>query len=758
MIKKQGITVTMLVVTIIVLTILAGTIIISTTSTISYSKLSSWANEMIYIQEVVDEQNNTSSNRDYIMQQVELNILPNTPDEQFDGEDISEDNKLILKTLDLGKLKITNTVYGNLNTTTDVYAVSEKTGKIYYVQGIDIDGQMYYSLTDSLRQRFNLVSPEGSLSSIVFVPSVVGYSNKSINVTVKVPKTYTNIEITTSNNEIQIGTQTEKETTYEYMVNTNNVTGNYTVTVSYNNGTKTLTSEYKVNGYDVISPVISEINDANYIYKETENSEIYYINGIKATDDSGIRKIKYEIGEISQDDAKEYFAEDGKLVVDGKINITMTSKNYTIYAEDNAGNFSIKLLEVPEQAYAIYSENTQSLTFVKTYKKLKKGETYEGIEITDVYTGFESVDYAEEADVPWHNHRAVITNVTMIDTIRPVSTYAWFMDFTKCSTFNLEKLDTSATKRTSSMFMNAGSDSSVTKFEIIGTDNWNMSQVQRMTKMFRRAGQYATDWNIGNLSKWDTSKVITTQEMFYQAGENAEEFNIGNIGNWNVSKMQFMNTMFSQAAKNSKKVYIGQLDNWDTSKTTTMAGLFYGFAKKATEVDIGDLSNWNTSKVETFYQMFSGFATNDETFDIGDLSTKEVTRKDGTKYTAWDVSSAQTMYAMFETAGRYSTNWSIGNISNWNTSNVTNMSEMFRSTASNEKITEWDIGDISEWDTSKVTNMSKMFIATAKYADWSLDLSGWNVESVTTYDQFNEGVESKVISPNFKVQETTPTT
>ena len=126
---------------------------------------------------------------------------------------LSEDNKLILKILDLGNLKITNTIYGNLSTNTDVYAISETTGKVYYVQGIEIDGQMYYSLTDSLRQRFNLISPETKLSSIVFVPSVVGYSNKPISVIVKVPKTYTNIIITTSNNEIQIGTQTEKETT-----------------------------------------------------------------------------------------------------------------------------------------------------------------------------------------------------------------------------------------------------------------------------------------------------------------------------------------------------------------------------------------------------------------------------------------------------------------------------------------------------------------------------------------------------------------
>ena len=130
MIKKQGITVTMLVIAIIILTILAGTITVSILSTVNYSQLSSWVNEISYIQEVVEEQKNASSNMDYTMQQIELNIPSNVSDEQFEGEDISEGNKLLLKTLDLGKLKITNTVYGNLDTSTDVYAVSEKTGKV----------------------------------------------------------------------------------------------------------------------------------------------------------------------------------------------------------------------------------------------------------------------------------------------------------------------------------------------------------------------------------------------------------------------------------------------------------------------------------------------------------------------------------------------------------------------------------------------------------------------------------------------------
>jgi len=43
-----------------------------------------------------------------------------------------------------------------------------------------------------------------------------------------------------------------------------------------------------------------------------------------------------------------------------------------------------------------------------------------------------------------------------------------------------------------------------------------------------------------------------------------------------------------------------------------------------------------------------------------------------------------------------------GHISNWDTSNVTDMSEMFNEASNFNQ-------DISNWDTSNVTNMSDMF-------------------------------------------------
>ena len=63
-----------------------------------------------------------------------------------------------------------------------------------------------------------------------------------------------------------------------------------------------------------------------------------------------------------------------------------------------------------------------------------------------------------------------------------------------------------------------------------------------------------------------------------------------------------------------------------------------------------------------------------------------------------------------------------GHISDWNTSNVTDMHQLFDN---NINFNE----DISKWDTSNVTNMNYMF---SNASDFNQDISEWNVSKVTT--------------------------
>ncbi|SHK91016.1 surface protein [Fibrobacter sp. UWH4] len=59
-----------------------------------------------------------------------------------------------------------------------------------------------------------------------------------------------------------------------------------------------------------------------------------------------------------------------------------------------------------------------------------------------------------------------------------------------------------------------------------------------------------------------------------------------------------------------------------------------------------------------------------------------------------------------------------GDISQWDVSNVTNMSRIFQDSQFN--------GDISRWDVSKVINMVMMF----RNSDFNGDISKWNVSNV----------------------------
>ena len=63
--------------------------------------------------------------------------------------------------------------------------------------------------------------------------------------------------------------------------------------------------------------------------------------------------------------------------------------------------------------------------------------------------------------------------------------------------------------------------------------------------------------------------------------------------------------------------------------------------------------------------------------------------------------------------------------------------------------TTFGLGDLSGWDTSNVTTMYEMFCCTGKNANWYLDCSGWNVSKVTSHPYFNSDVGDKVIPPKW---------
>ena len=59
------------------------------------------------------------------------------------------------------------------------------------------------------------------------------------------------------------------------------------------------------------------------------------------------------------------------------------------------------------------------------------------------------------------------------------------------------------------------------------------------------------------------------------------------------------------------------------------------------------------------------------------------------------------------------------------------------------------LGDLSNWNTGNVTSMDSMFKYAGQKADYTLDLSSWDVSKVTAYGGFATGTGSHIVLPNF---------
>ncbi len=100
----------------------------------------------------------------------------------------------------------------------------------------------------------------------------------------------------------------------------------------------------------------------------------------------------------------------------------------------------------------------------------------------------------------------------------------------------------------------------------------------------------------------------------------------------------------------------------------------------------------------------------------------------------WNVSNVRDMSRMFEDYKGV-----IGGLSHWDTSNVTDMSHMFEGY-------KGVIGDLSHWDTSNVRNMSWMFFFSSASVS---GLNTWNIRQTTDMsDMFDSSSPYKIVASN----------
>lgn len=150
-----------------------------------------------------------------------------------------------------------------------------------------------------------------------------------------------------------------------------------------------------------------------------------------------------------------------------------------------------------------------------------------------------------------------------------------------------------------------------------------------------------------------------------------------------------------------------------------------------------DIEQWGDIEWTSMYAAFSG------------CSNLEMSATD-----APDLSAVNNCFGTFEYCSIFN-----GDISNWNTGNVTNMSNMFYgATNFNQDIGDWNVENVTEmismfsfatsfdqnlgnWDVSEVTDMSGMFGGGAglSTANYDLTLIGWEALTLQSYVTFDAG-------------------
>lgn len=182
----------------------------------------------------------------------------------------------------------------------------------------------------------------------------------------------------------------------------------------------------------------------------------------------------------------------------------------------------------------------------------------------------------------------------------------------------------------------------------------------------------------------DNSNIRLMDHMF--SNTKSTELDLSDIDTSSVERMHLMFYM-----SNVRNL---DLSGWDTQSLTNMHGMFWN-----SELESVNFDGWDTSSVTRMSYIFSN--TNLTRLDLR----------------GFDTSSANTMKSMFS----HSSLEEIKGLSQFNTSNVTDMMSMFDAVRVKNL-------DVSSFDTRKVTDMKMMFWDTNSS---TLDLSGFHFGPAT---------------------------
>ena len=300
-----------------------------------------------------------------------------------------------------------------------------------------------------------------------------------------------------------------------------------------------------------------------------------------------------------------------------------------------------------------------------------------------------------------------------LSTWSPLSATDMSSMFGSCTSFNanLSSWNTASVTSMSGMFAGC------TSFNNAGVASWNVANVTTMYGMFSGCAIFNQDL------PWTTTSLAHISYMF----SGCTAFN-GNVNSWNISLAHDLSWIFDGCAALNRDI------TW--SGTSTVTNLSYAF-NNCTSFN-GDITSWNVSSVTNMAGMFTGCTSFNRNLS------------------SWNTVSVQDMSGMFYGCTSFNSPLTV-TASHWNVASVSNMETMFLGCASfDQDLSSWGgpgtsttgarrmfegctnytgIG-LSSWDTSAVTDMTNMFYRCPAFNG---NVIGWDVTNVVSMNYMFDG-------------------
>ena len=473
-----------------------------------------------------------------------------------------------------------------------------------------------------------------------------------------------NTTASVNGNQVINSTNKTTEIPLNLTVNTNNRTG-YTATLNSETDETALVNNDSMNGAKINSisstSALSSFSNNSWGYKFGSSTNYAPIPALSTP------------AQIIQTTGKTNGNESNQLSIGMKLTDNLESGNYQ-------NKLVLSFVSNPYQMRAMMTEGPDF-----------------NIKLKALETAANKIEHFKKSAATPTSSMNVIMNIEDEDSDYEIK--LWLDPTDKTAYYYTEPEKVYLNTDSSRMFYSGYGEQKIRNISEIYLSGFDTSQVAYMNHMFSGMSSLTTI----NLSNFDTAKVTDMSAMFY----GMSSLTTLNLSNFDTSQVIYMESMF-YGVRNLTTL---NLSNFDTSKVTNMRTMFYDMRNLTTL----NISSFDTSQVTDMNNMFA-YIYNLTTLDLSSFNTSKVTDMrymfvfmvslTALNLSNFDTSHVTNMGSMFYGT----TSLPTLDISSFDTSHVTDMNNMF--SLPNEEMPNDKLEKIyvnNDFNTTNLTNFSQMF-------------------------------------------------